>query len=450
MSYKGSFTPQITLISEKTNIDTAGKWIFRVDSENITEDGCTNEGIVIIPSRVYYIGGDDLVITGPCFEEVKVYTIKYDNIKEQNCSMIDSKNIFCKIPFLNRIGRIPIGLAVNGNYTFQSFIISKDVELRQEIKGLKNFYYGDELGVELVRWGDSVAKSIDFGEAYNYAVFYIYIDPSTNESKTVILNSNANETGTEIDLSIIMETHFSSSMRLAFIGAGKKYFFNDKQTNYYTYVAMNKFFLSPKYVEDADLMCREWHSGEPDPRPIMLALSPCWRLLTLVNGNFPDGFGDFKQDTSCNTQNSDSCNFFHNGAKACYRSIPQVNGAGKQCCFSANNRLQVGPTSGGSMDAGHPDYPLNHFVKDVSPFFMCCKFSKNCNLYYEKRPSDDGALWTPPTTGGGTGFYFKIYFFYFKYFIIITFKEILTFYHLMDFHLLSMATVNTCYWKSMK
>ena len=406
MNYKGSFTPSITSISELTNIDTPGKWIFRVDSENITEDGCTNEGIVIIPSRIYYVGGDDLVVTGPCFEEVNIYTIKYDNIKEENCSMIDSKNIFCKIPFLNRIGRIPIALAVNGNYTFESFIISKDVELKQEIKGLKSFYYGNELGVESIRWG-GVSKGIDFGEVYDYAVFYIYVDESTNETKTLILNDDANEAGTEIDLLKIMDTHFSISMRLAFIGVGKKYFLNDKKTNYFTYVAMNKFFLSPYYVEDANSICREWHGGEPDPRQKMLALSPCWRLLTLVNGNFPDGFGDFKQDTSCNIKNLDSCNLFHTGAKACYRSIPQINGAGKQCCFSSDNRLLVGPTGGGSMDAGHPDFPLDHFVKDVLPFFMCCKFSNNCNLYYEKRPSDDGALWTPPTIGGGTGIYYK-------------------------------------------
>ena len=219
----------------------------------------------------------------------------------------------------------------------------------------------------------------------------------------MVLNNNTNEAGTEINLLAITETQISSSMRLAFIGIGKNYFYNDTKTNYFTYVAINKFFLSPRNVENANSMCREWYNREPDPQPTMLALSACWRLLTLVNGNFPDGFGDFKQDTTCNTQNSDSCSFFQNGAKACYRSISQVNGAGKQCCFSADNRLLVGPTGGGSMDAGHPDFPLNHFIKDNVPFFMCCKFSNNCNLYYEKRPSDDGSRWTAPRVGGGSG-----------------------------------------------
>jgi hypothetical protein len=397
----GSFTLNITKISELSNINIPGKWIFRVDSENITEGGCNTEGyLAITQSRVYYIGGDHLVVSGPCFKENNNYTIKFDNAREVECKIIDSTNAVCEVPFLKRIGRISVSLAVNGNYTFEGFIMSKDLSLTPEIEGLDYYYSVNQLGRRIVKWGVSTNKPI---KMYNYSIFYIYIDSSSNEVKTLVLNDNAYGSGTEIDLSLIMDDGVYNSLKLEYIGVGEKYFNNNKTTSYFSYVFINKIYISYDKPVDASLKCREWHRDEPDPRLTMLQLSPCWRALTLSGGNFPDGFGDFKQDGSCNPNNLQSCNFFHFGAKTCYRSIAQFNGAGKQCCYSANNRLLVGPMGGGSLDQGHPDIPLNHFIKDIHPFFLCCKLSNNCNLYYDRRPSDDGSLWIAPRIGGGSG-----------------------------------------------
>ena len=57
---------------------------------------------------------------------------------------------------MNRIGRIPIALAVNGNYTFESFIISKDVELKQNI--VKMWSYVVKLSAQCAKIAPNVSK----------------------------------------------------------------------------------------------------------------------------------------------------------------------------------------------------------------------------------------------------------------------------------------------------
>jgi hypothetical protein len=152
-------------------------------------------------------------------------------------------------------------------------------------------------------------------------------------------------------------------------------------------------------LQNADELCKKWFKTQPDPLPILLSLPPCWTKLPLNNNNnntnesFPVKYGDFKQDSSCNPNNPIKCWILHRGAKSCYRSITTYNGAGQQCCYSDKNKLLVGYPGGGTLDTAHADDTFNHFKKDVYPFFLCCKLSNNCNLYYEKRPSDDGSRW---------------------------------------------------------
>ena len=143
-----------------------------------------------------------------------------------------------------------------------------------------------------------------------------------------------------------------------------------------------------------DNLCKEWFSTQPDPKKIINALPPCWRKIPYTRDNsFPNQFGAFKIDSSCNPDKPGNCFILHRGAKTCYRSIANFNGAGQQCCYSENYELLVGLPGGGTLDLAHSDNGVKHFTIDVYPFFLCCKLSDNCKLYYEKRPSDDGSRW---------------------------------------------------------
>ena len=75
------------------------------------------------------------------------------------------------------------------------------------------------------------------------------------------------------------------------------------------------------------------------------------------------------------------------------------SGAGQQCCYKGDS-LMVGPPGAGTLDVVSPDKDIwGHFRQDVLPWFACCFFSRNCEKYYQRRPSDDGKDYVPPRFG---------------------------------------------------
>ena len=75
---------------------------------------------------------------------------------------------------------------------------------------------------------------------------------------------------------------------------------------------------------------------------------------------------------------------------------------GQECCYNKQGNLIVGPLNGGSLDRVHTDEGLpvfSHFFHDLVPYWDCCMWSDNCDKYFEKRPSDDGAKYIPVRPG---------------------------------------------------
>lgn len=145
-------------------------------------------------------------------------------------------------------------------------------------------------------------------------------------------------------------------------------------------------------------MCKRWNKRQPSNdkiQEIVFSLPPCRPIAPIdAQGKFPDGFDSFKVDGGCNPNGNiieRGC-VFHPGAKACYRSTPPLNGHDQQCCYSNDAKLLVGPPGGGTLDMSTG---FMHVFDDVIPYLTCCRFSNRCDLYYEKRPSDNGTRWHP-------------------------------------------------------
>ena len=84
-----------------------------------------------------------------------------------------------------------------------------------------------------------------------------------------------------------------------------------------------------------------------------------------------------------------------------YRSL--TGGSGQQCCYNSRGDIITGPPGGGTVDIVSPDVSVTeHFLKDVVPFFLCCKAGvfSNCGRYYQYRPSDDCSRSVPPPPPG--------------------------------------------------
>jgi sushi domain-containing protein 2 len=151
---------------------------------------------------------------------------------------------------------------------------------------------------------------------------------------------------------------------------------------------------------NSNAKCLAWYASEPDPAPYMNSLPPC---IPNINTNFPPTIEVFTQDESCNPQNPKYCATYHPGAKGCYRSAPNsgLNGSRQQCCYDTQGILIKKPPGAGTLDLS--SNLIGHFLKDVKPYFHCCKYSNNCDKYYEKRPLDDGSRYVPPRPSGGSG-----------------------------------------------
>ena len=80
--------------------------------------------------------------------------------------------------------------------------------------------------------------------------------------------------------------------------------------------------------------------------------------------------------------------------RLCYRDN---QGSGQQCCYDNNGNLATGQPGGGTVDSYAPNNltgSLNHLRNDILPYVYCCKGELKeytCDMYYKKRPSDDGS-----------------------------------------------------------
>ena len=401
----GSFSSKITELPNLSNVNVPGKWIFRVDSSQIEESGCNTGGyLTVTPNKVYYFGGDHVIISGPCYNDINTYKIMFDDQSETTCIVLDASRSVCKVPFLKKIGRIRISMSINGNYTFFGFIFSKDISLELEIKGIKMDYISDNLGLETISW----KQPQNVREDETYQIVYINIHEPTYRTVILELKDKAMSNGSIIDLEKIIQERLFATMPLAFIVVRQRHIFIKTSENitYYTNIAANSIYLRSSFEQDPEEACIEWHNRQQNVNVLQTASEPCWRFLALNrDGSFPDAFSVFMQDPKCNPKNPESCSIFYPQAKICYKSMLNINnGIEQQCCYSSNGSLLVGPPSGGSLHIPHRETDiLSYFNENIKPYFWCCIHSQNCNLYHERRPSDNGSRWQEPVIGGGRG-----------------------------------------------
>jgi hypothetical protein len=408
---EGSFSSSVTQINNKSNVGIPGKWIFRIDQANITEGGCNTQGYFIVnPTVVYFTGGEDIFVTGPCFKESDNVSLLFDYSKAVACEVYDSSNAICKVPYLDRIGKIPLNLTVNNNSNFEGFLISKDVPMNSNLFSVKPNYDDSELTLEEIAWnfttGARRARS-ENRELVQFKLFYLLIDTQDSLYPQVIeLNSNFTEDNKLANMNMLKEFNvLDKPGYMVVAGVFKDKVLRRSAHQKFKFVTQWLDSVATTIVKIKDEVaakCNKWHANQSDPRPLLDALPPCPRVIQpLPNGKYPQTSGDFKLDSACNPNDYFgvlSCDIFHSGAKGYYRSISSALGAGQQCCYDKNNRLLVGPPGGGTLDVAHSDVSKrDHFETDVLPYFYCCNpFTKACDKYYEKRPSDDGSGWSPP------------------------------------------------------
>lgn len=281
----------------------------------------------ISPDEVFVVGGEDILVEGPCFQNTDSVELIYDANLKVKCGVVDASRALCKVPLLDRVGQITIQMKINQERTFNGKLLVKTFPSKPA-NGLLEVYTENELRPVTIEW------KFESFEGEEYVVYYIPSDPNT---EPLLLNANLKPGNNIINLALILP-HLKANMPLGFIAAGSRSRVNSM-------LKIQWFSVSPLYTFIVGtLSCKLWHSIEPDRKALVNSLPPCWRILPIrPDGSFPEEFGDFVADSSCNPNNKAACKFFHKGAKGCFRSATPIDGAGQQCCYDSNNNLLVGP-----------------------------------------------------------------------------------------------------------
>ncbi|CAH3193578.1 unnamed protein product [Porites evermanni] len=398
----GSRTSQVLDLPNKSNVGVSGRWMFRIDNAKIEAAGCNTKGsLVVSPQSVMMLGGDNILLSGPCFQPSHHIICQFADGKLSNGSYIDENRASCTVPMLNITGRLSIKLSVNGGASFNfqgnltivsiirdeprvSRVASESWEEQKPVNITWDpVYLGKQnqtVDVQLVRFSMKDDDHVSFHSMFTLITEQL----NTGEAHFVVPKKEGQGASGEKDRFTTLVTVRRTGNKSSFASA--------------EWIWSDLFFW--KSQEFANERCLYWYEKQPHhiiyTDDISLLHCPHTRAQALADR------GRFTIDEYSNPVTADQlyCGVYYHGATLCFRTTsPSNQGTGQQCCYNEIGDLIVGPRNGGSLDRVHVEAgvpALSHFFHDIVPYWDCCMLSDNCKKYFEKRPSNDGAKYIPP------------------------------------------------------
>ncbi|XP_062581787.1 uncharacterized protein LOC134243551 [Saccostrea cucullata] len=112
-----SRTPDIVNVNHMTNIGIPGKFAFRIDAAEIGNGGCNTQGnLLISPRHGPMLGGQYLVISGPCINQDDVIQIQYSPMLTLfHCKRESNYSAICITPIFNITDDITVNVIIRDN-----------------------------------------------------------------------------------------------------------------------------------------------------------------------------------------------------------------------------------------------------------------------------------------------------------------------------------------------
>ncbi|XP_061188743.1 mucin-4-like [Saccostrea echinata] len=108
-----SRTDDVVNVDEMSNVGLPGKFVFRVDASVITKGGCTTEGnLTITPRYGPLLGGQYLVLSGPCIEDTGNITATFQGSRKYSCERQSKFSMVCITPIFNYTGDVIIRIEI--------------------------------------------------------------------------------------------------------------------------------------------------------------------------------------------------------------------------------------------------------------------------------------------------------------------------------------------------
>ncbi|XP_068694477.1 uncharacterized protein [Montipora foliosa] len=402
---EGSRTNEILNLPSTSNVAQAGQWMFRTDEASVEAGGCNSKGsLTVSPRSGIMLGGTNLKMGGPCFKESDNIVVQFDGNVNINATFGTELVTSITVPVLNKTGRLPVKLSIDGGNSFDYNGVYTSVAINRYNPGVQRVnedLWQEDSSVD-ISWDSGSIGGLDDQVSIDLARYKMGDDdvPVLDSFHTVVEtqsntgNSHFVVTTGQGDGNI--EDRFINLVRVSRKGSGSNV--SQSQWVWSDVFAWNNAPL-------ANERCKKWHMKEPNPEEFKAdpSMQPCPRILTQAMADR----GRFMSDEECNPSNQKGCSRYHQGAVHCFKSvIPSEKGAGQQCCYNDFGNLMLGKPNAGSLDRVHPNAGIpviSHFYHDTVPYIDCCQLTKNCEKYFDKRPSDDGWKYQAPRPATGFG-----------------------------------------------
>ncbi|XP_065664378.1 protein mesh-like [Hydra vulgaris] len=388
----------------QSNVGVPGKWIFSTDANDIIEQCNTKGQLEIFPRKILYFGGQELKLSGVCYEQNSSnVSVLFDDAPVL-CKFGQWKYLLCRVPLLKKLGKIAVSLKYN-SITYKSFIISVGRDDNTVVENINEFRNEINLDDNItIEWDPSNhdQQSIEFtGHQIDY---YIDYQGAIVSEEVNVLQYGSFPNNGKVSLSLVKTHRHRRNVKLQLI---RSVF----ASGYFTSTSAITALIIIIGKKIATLHCTNWYDSQPssaEMRRIVEVATQTRPCLPAIPSTFPDKIDNFVIDESCNPKsfkNNLMCNLFHPGAKGCYRSTRNEGAPAVQCCYSDDNKLLLGKPAGGTLDFADSEVsPMKHFQKDVLPYLTCCKLGVDqCDKYYEKRPSINPGIVRPPRSVNANG-----------------------------------------------
>ena len=347
--------------------------------------------LTINPFYIRLLGGERLYIDSPCDIRLIVKDISF--LKCKFGSMIVQgeyyvNQVTCVTPPLMEPGFITLYVSVDGGSTFpfSGGLYVADEDSIQPLITIHNLgdYQLDfrSKSMTTLKWDPQL-----FGDASMRLRLELLMvtDPFALTPEWGVSNTLMEGVGNTGSLSVILRDIAPTRSRRGIFNFSKNIgtlvLSTAGEVLQYAYITSRTFIIAST-VSISNTLCADFQEIL-SKKPQGLGPCPCSAGVAGSDANF--------------VEDNRLIGVFHPGSASCYRSTTaSTSGSGQQCCYRSDGRINR------EIGAGTPDtyhaktHSLKHQLYDVFPWIFCCKFSNNCNFYFQHRLPDDCSSYSPP------------------------------------------------------
>nr|XP_022323654.1 protein mesh-like [Crassostrea virginica] len=410
-----SRTPDIVNVDEYSNVNIPGKFVFRIDASDISDGGCNTKGnLTISPRYGPMLGGQYVVISGPCIDNETEIKASFSGFPEQKCYRKSEFSVSCVTPIFNRTGDITVTIEIENNQGENSvfrgiYTILNPADSKHRVyrRNPEEWFPGRHQ----INW-DIDAAELQEADTVDIHLFTFMEDASHQlKWKREIIDEGKQ---TSLGSTNVYVPRVGSAMAIRVTPSNKRR--DESERGIWSDI----FFLAEK-TDVALSLCKDWLENEEKmPSLPFDDVQPCpctvdQALLDVVR---------FQPDPDCNMfNNKNSSCFYRRNATHCIRlSKAGPNGIDNLCCYDVDNKLiDSRQAEGGFLQRYHylgedGTIPyLTNFYYDVIPYLHCCRYNKNsvqendvniedvCYKFFEYRKRSSCVNYDPPRPARTSG-----------------------------------------------